>query len=338
MLPLLLCLWLPACKPKGNEGQASLNHSLLENDEGGSKRERRIQPPQSDDRRLLFAQIVEDAERGAHQESGIIEGLPFKRFLRSLVGVKHDEVKKQTNEQLSFDKLMQQPGLYRGQVVTLARGVFLEVSRAEAPSEYGLPPGYTIMPAVFVDSARDVYALRILCPPGSKVFDKIQKGIEEDALPVARVTGYFMKLYARKTNDPEEPPWRRPLLICPEPEFSQIAEPRKYKQELVESKSDRFLPSHRVDAPGAEERLVVELNSITEKSSVCIDHKELPADLTAPIAQAVDALKKRLPADQVDHPSAAVLIASGASRAKLNDVLRALRAAGVQRLAVKSEQ
>ncbi|MCY3023892.1 MAG: hypothetical protein NTW87_33350, partial [Planctomycetota bacterium] len=212
--------------------------------------------PTADERRLLFAQIVEDAAPDAFEESAILEGAPYKFFLRSLVDVSHDQLRKGTNEETTFEKLLSQPGMYRGQVVTLPRGVVLEVSKAELPADYGLPPGYSVLVAVFVDAARDVYALRILCPPKSSLYEKLDKGIQEDAVPVARITGYFMKLYARQTADPKEPPWRKPLLICPEPEFSQVAEPRKVWQELIDTNTARFLPSQRIEAVGAEERMV----------------------------------------------------------------------------------
>ena len=283
---------------------------------------------------MLFAQIVEDAAPDVFAESAVIEGAPYKWFLRSLVGASHDEVRERTNEDITFDKLMSQPGQNRGQVVTLQRGVLLEVSRAPLPPEYGLPPGYTVLPAVFVDSFRDVYALRILCPPKSKLYEKLQKGLDEDAVPVARMTGYFMKLYARRTNDPNEPPWRKPLLICPEPEFSHLIEPRKVWEELNDTNASRFLPSQRIDAPGAEERLVIE---VLRGGKTRVGGKDVGGDLKSSVAEAVTAFRKRLPSDQFDNPAAVVLLAREGPRSRRDEAVAALRAAGILRIAVKSE-
>jgi hypothetical protein len=290
-------------------------------------------------RKLLFAQIVEDLQPGEFAESGIIEGQPFKHFLKGLADVTHDQVRKQTNEQLQFETLYNEPGLYRGQVVTLPRAVILEVSQARLGPEYGLP-GYTVLPAVAVDSLRDVYALRILCPPNSKLFEKLKKGIDEDALPVVRITGYFMKLYARQTADPEEPPWLRPLLVCPEPEFSQAAEPRSVWNELRDTKMDRLLPSQRIDTPGAEERLIVEMlpGNDTKNARVRIGNEDAPADLKTFIAAATAALKKRLPGEQREFPAAVIFINSRAPLGNLNAIQSALRAAGIKRQAVKREK
>lgn len=293
-----------------------------------------------DERRRIFAQIVEDTDSKQHNECAILEGAPYKYFLRSLVNASHDAVRKQTNELLTFEKLLEQPGMYRGHVMTLARGVFLEVSQAQVPPEYGLPAGYTIVPAVFVDSARDVYAVRILCPPGSTLYEKLNKSLNDDALPVARLTGYFMKIYARRTADKDEPPWRRPLLICPEPEFSQGVPPRHVRQELEESRFDKYLPSQRISAPGAEERMVVELTMTpgNKAGAIRIDGRDFAdGDLKEAVAEAVKSFKARLPEDDAAHPAAVVLISAGAPRKRLNEILSALKAAGVQRLAVKTE-
>ena len=345
--------------------------------------------PASDQRRLLFAQIVEDDDPRSYSESAIIEGKVFKSFLKALVGVSQDDVRKFTNDEIVFDRLMAQPGLYRGQVVTLARGIVMEVDKVPLPPEYGLP-GYSVLVGVFVDSARDVYAFRMLSPPDSKVYDKLRKGIDNDEHPVTRLTGYFMKLYARNTGDPKEPPWRRPLLICPDLEFSKVAPPRHTTEDMARNHMDRFLPSERIDAPGAEERMVVEilpgLNG--SKWRIRIDGEELssdsvgsaepeapqpvsaplkgsdlfldpddnkgaspkgPADiapavkssanaLPAFIARASSELKKRLPKPQDENPAAVILITAGAPRTPVADVIAALRASGVKRLAMKSER
>jgi hypothetical protein len=295
-------------------------------------------PAADDPRRLLFAQIVEDDRPDVFQESAVIEGAAFKYFLRESARLDHDQMRKLTNEQITFENLMAAPGLFRGQVVTLARGVMVEISRAELPPEYGLP-GYTVLPGVFVDAAFDVYAVRILCPPKSKLFEKLKKGIDDDLLPVLRMSGFFMKLYARTTSDPREPPWRRPLLVCPEPGFS-IADPRSVQEDMRVNKTDKLLPSRRIEAPGVEERLVVELLAPQAGSAqprVRIGGKLSDGELNAWMAGAVREFEARLPADQRDAPAAVVLVSSGVLKAPVNDVLSALRAAGVKRLAIKRE-
>lgn len=313
---------LAGCKSK--ERSAQISGALLRQDGASGV----------DERRLLFAQIVEDLEPNVFNECAIIEGAPYKWFLRSLLGVSHDDLKEQTNEDITAEKLMAHPGLYRGQVVTLKRGVVLEVASAPLPPEYGLPPGYTVLPAVFVDSFRDVYALRILCPPKSKLYEKLRKGIEEDAFPVMRVSGYFMKLYARRTGDPNEPPWRKPLLICPEPALAIIVEPRKVWDDLRESKADRFLGGQRIEAPGAEERMVVE---VLQSGAMRVDRKEVSGERKEFFAAAVAAFRKRLPPDQAASPAAVVLLGNGGERSAVEEAVAALRAAGVKRIAVKGE-
>ncbi|MFH0939752.1 MAG: hypothetical protein V1899_10825 [Planctomycetota bacterium] len=295
----------------------------------------------TDCRRLLFAQIVEDHDPNVFSESAILESQAFKYFLKRVSETTHDQLRKRTSDEATFDRLMSQPGLYRGQVVTLPRGVILEVTQAQATPSYNLPPGYTILPAVFIDSACDVYALRILCPPNSKLYEKLRKGIETDELPVARLSGYFMKLYARRTAKLDEPPWRRPLLICPEPEFSQAIEPRHVWSDMVEAGVDKLLPSERLDAPGAEERLIVEVlpaRAGSREAVIRIGDSVAGSDIKTFLANAVVALRKRLPPDQAPYPSAVVLIAAKTSHSSsLNEALMALKAAGVSRLSVKSE-
>ncbi|HYG78066.1 MAG TPA: hypothetical protein VEK08_23875 [Planctomycetota bacterium] len=321
-------LWTTAgCKGPRNENAPAPGHNL-----------RKVsQKPGLDERRELFAQIVEDDIK----ESAIIEGKPFKWFLKSCAATTHDDLRKSGQEDVLFQQLMDQPGMYRGQVVTLTRGVIVEVTKAPLPAEYGLP-GYSVLPAIFVDSTHDVYALRILCPPESKLFEKLRKGIEEDAFPVLRISGYFMKLYARKTNREGEPPWQRPLLICPEPEFSQVIEPRKVWDDMRTNKVDDLLPSERVDAPGAEERMLVQISVARSATGSEVrtyaDGEPVGADLKASIASAVANFKKRLPKDQVAQPAAVVLLSGSAPKDAADKAIAALRAAGVQRLAIKRER
>jgi hypothetical protein len=293
-----------------------------------------------DERRLIFAQIVEDYKPDEFKDCAIIEGAPYKWFLRSVLATNHDDLRKQTNDKISFEGLMQYPGLYRGQVVTLSRGIVLEVNQIEVLPEYGLPQGWSLLGGVFIDSARDVYAFRMLCPPGSNVYQKLRKGIDEDDLPVGRLCGYFMKLYARNTNKADEPSWRRPLLICPEMEFSKLVEPRKVADELVETGADKLLPSHPIDAPKVEERLVVEVSNDKEKAApyiVKIGNQTAGADPKTFIAGAAKDFCKRLPASQAGNPAGVILMSADAPRAGLDAVAGALRAAGIKRLAVKRE-
>ena len=298
-------------------------------------------PPKAykdDERRLLYAQIVEDYDPEVYEESAILEGAPYKYFLHGCAENNQDALRKQANDKLSFEELMAQPGSHRGEIVTVARGVVLEASKVELPAEFGLP-GYSVMLAVLVDSARDVWALRVLLPPGSNVYERVRKGIDKDALQVCRACGYFMKLYARDTNVEGEPPWRRPLLVCPEIEFAKFADPRPYKEELIETGADKYLPSHRHPAPDAEERLVVEVSGSKSGSyQVQVGGKSADgATVKNAIAEAVAGLRKRLPAEQAQQPAAVIFMQGNAPKAGLDGALAALRAAGVQRLAIKRE-
>jgi len=293
--------------------------------------------PAVDVRRLLFAQVVEDNESEQYRESAILEGKVYKYFLKCVAATNHDRMRKQTDEQVTYEALMSQPGLFRGQVVTLNRGVIVEVAEAKLPPEYALP-NYKVLVAVFVDAAREVYPVRILCPLNSKLYEKLNKGIEDDAYPVMRLTGYFMKLYARRVSRPDEAPWRRPLLICPEPEFSQIVEPRHL---AVDIEATKLLPSERIQAKGAEERLVIEMlpgGKGLNTAIIKVGEMVADRDLNNFIAEEVAALRNRLADDdQKANPSAVILIKRRAPRDRLKDVVSALRTAGVKRLFIKRE-
>jgi hypothetical protein len=327
---LILGVVLAGCTHPDRKGQTQSEKTIASRSQPGQLKD--------DDRRLLFAQIVEDLEPDIYDESAILEGGPYKYFLRECARNDQDILRKSANERLSFEELMAQPGAHRGEVITVARGVVLEASKVELPAEFGLP-GYSVMLAVLVDSARDVWAIRVLLPPGSDVYDRVKKGIDKDALPVCRACGYFMKLYARNTNIDNEPPWRRPLLICPELQFAKFADPRHYKEDLMESGADKLLPSRRHDAPDAEERLVVEVSSAKSGSfQLQVGDKNADAANAKPfVAESVAALKKRLPPDQAEQPSAVVFMQGDAPKAGLEAAVAALRAAGVQRLAIKRE-
>lgn len=326
---MLALLVLAGCKPKNIAAPVPGSNLRMRPDDLGKP------PKERDPRRYLYAQVCEDDRPGIYQESAVIEGAPFKFLLRSLLNVSHDEIRKFTEKDLTIEQLIDKPGLYRGRVHTLARGVVIEVSKAELPVEYGMPPGYSVLPAIFIDSSRDVYALRILCPPGSTVFEKLDEGIRKDQLPVLRISGYFMKNYARSTADKAEPPWRKPLLICPEPEFSQGIPARKVMDELETSGALRYLPSSRIDAPPTEERLVVEL---APGNRVLVDGDDVQGDLREAVAKGVEAFKKRMPAEGREKPAAVILVASGGNRSLEDPVLDALRRAGVNRIALKVEK
>ena len=107
-----------------------------------------------------------------------------------------------------------------------------------------------------MNTAHEIYALRILCPAGSKVFEKLDNGIKEDKLPVVNLAGVFYKNYARQPGDMKEQPWVKPLLVCPEVEFVASEEPREVLKELRETGNNKLLPSKRMEGPATDERLI----------------------------------------------------------------------------------
>jgi hypothetical protein len=210
------------------------------------------------------------------------------------------------------------------------------MSRAELTPEYGFPAGWSVLPAVFVNTAKEIYGLRFICAPDSKLYDTLKKGIDEDALPVITVAGLFFKNYARKTGDTKEPPWVRPLLVCPEPEFPGNVQPRHVLKELQEAGYGHLLPSQRVAAPGAEERLVLEIVRTETSEAVRAWGENASSNPARFIAMAVDRLKKRLPAEQSGSPAAVVLLPSPPpDEARVQKITDALKAAGVTRIALK---
>ena len=106
----------------------------------------------------------------------------------------------------------------------------------------------------------------------------------------------------------------------------------------MESGADKLLPSQRMDAPDAEERLVVEVTAKNASEfQIQAGGKTQGDDVNGFIADAVAAMKTRLPADQTAQPAAVVLVGGKAPNAATETALTALRAAGVQRLAIKRE-
>jgi len=271
---------------------------------------------------LLFAQIVDCEPNDVYRERAILEGQPFKWLLKKAALKTCAKLREETDDKLLFENLSDEPDLHRGAAYTPGRGVVLEISRAELGPEYDFPPGWTVLPAVFVNTAREIYALRFICGPNSTLFDRLKKGVNDDALPVINLSGIFLKNYARLTGDPKEKPWVRPLLICPEPEFPENVEPRHALHELEEAGFAHLLPSKRIDAPGAEERMVV----------------PIPGSATNELARSVSDLKKRLPADQVEHPSAVILVAPNMLKdASVQAVSNELKALGVSRVFIKQD-
>ncbi|HLX63091.1 MAG TPA: hypothetical protein VKX17_17610 [Planctomycetota bacterium] len=290
--------------------------------------------------RQLFAQIVDTEEKDAFSERAILEGRPYKYLLHLVSKKTNAELRKANNDRTTFENLLDEGDLHRGEAYAAGRGVIVEATEVELPPEYGFPKGWTVIPAVFINTAREVYALRVLCPPGSGLYKKIKKSLDDDQEPVMNLAGLFMKCYARKTGDPKEPPWVRPLLICTEPEFLEKDEPRKVLKEIEEAGYAHLLPSQRIDAPGADERLVIDV--ALEKDAAKIhawgQTAGASADVNTFVAQAVDRLKKRLPAEHVAKPSAVLMVKGGMpDDARVTKIVEALKAAGVTRVCVKQE-
>jgi hypothetical protein len=176
------------------------------------------------------------------------------------------------------------------------------------------------------------------------MFEKLRRGVEKCENPVLRVSGFFMKDHAKRTHVESEPPWRAPLLVCPEPSIERRAGTYNAYQDLVECKMDKYLPSQSLDGPKAEERLVVEVF----EAEAGADPERGPFPVRAYgvkgstadrefFAQAVAKLKQRLPPDQAEKPSVVVLRTPGSSRASVRAVLLMLKDLGVPRLFVKDE-
>jgi hypothetical protein len=288
--------------------------------------------------RQIYAQIVDDEEKEKFAERAVLEGRPFKYLLKRVATMTNAEVRKAVDDRTILENLSDEPDLHRGEAYAAGRGVIVEIAEAELTADYGFAKGWTVLPAVFINTAREVYALRILCPPGSGLYRKLKKGIDDDKLPVMNMAGLFFKKYARQTGDPKEKPWVRPLLVCPEPAFPANEEPRQVLKEIAEAGYGHLLPSKRIDAPAVEERLVLEL--VLEKDSFKMRAwgENAGADVNAFVAKAVEKLKKRLPVEQATKPSAVILMKGGmTSDPRVEKVRAALKAAGMERVCVKQE-
>lgn len=298
---------------------------------------------EANERRLLMAQIVDDPHD--LQASAALEGKAYKHLLK-LCAANPDETKldDKKNEQATFENLLKHPHLFRGELAGVKNAVVMEVEQAKLPAEYGLP-GYTVLPAILAAGSPpyvQVYELRILCPPGSTLYAQLKKGIEEDKNPVMRVTGYFMKNHVKRTNRANEPPWQRPLLVCPEPTFRRVNPTYPAMSELQHSDAWDLLPSVRVDAPRSEERMVVELVGRSSGSRAQdarefarVDGQLAALDDKAFVAQRVQAFRARLPQDHL--PSAVVLRSSAAPAGSISAMVEALAAAGIKKIYVKDE-
>jgi hypothetical protein len=301
---------------------------------------------EAQDRRLLLSQVVDDP--ALPDECGIVEGRPFKYLLKCCVGVKESHLKDREEKDAAraptYDRLLRQPGLFRGQVLVLRRAVAIEVSQAQVPPEYGLPPGCTILPALLVNSVHELYELRILCPPDSRLFEKLARGIEKGENPVLRVSGFFMKNHCKRTSVPGEPPWRAPLLVCPEPSIERRAGTYNAYRDLVEAKMEKYLPSQSLEGPKAEARLVIEVFPAGPGADP--EHGPFPVRALGRdgntgdrefLAQALARLKESLPGEQAEKPSAVVVRTPKAPRLAARATLLPLLDLGVKRLFVRDE-
>jgi len=284
--------------------------------------------------RQLCAEIVDADVKDTFSERAILEGHPFKYLLHLTSKTTRAKLFKEVNDRTTFENLTDEGDLHRAEPYAPGRGVIVEVSLADLGPEYGLP-GWTVLPAIYVNTAHEVYALRILCPPGSKVFERLNKGIQNDKLPVVNLVGMFFKNYARQPGDAKEQPWVKPLLVCPEVEFVESEEPREVLKELQDTGYARMLPTSRVDADGAEERLVLDMSK--DGATVRAWGADAGADLKGFVADAVSKLKQRLPAGQAEHAAAVIVTKAMMKDPQLQPLKDALKAAGVTRVCVKMD-
>ena len=314
-----LALCLPSCREPRNE--LPIQHTELA-------------PEQL---RLLLAQVVDDPQ--APEECGILEGKAYKYLLKKAARIRENKLDNLEDKQVTYERLLKQPNLFRGHVVVVRRAAVIEVEQAALGPEYELP-GYSVLPALLVDSAHDLYELRILSPPGSGMFEKLKQGIAKGENPVLRVSGFFLKNHMKLTNKRNEPPWRAPLLVAPEPSIERRVGTHNAMQDLAEAKMDHYLPSTPIRGPKAEERLVVEALPSTGRPAalrLAIDGVEISGDLAAKISAALSALRARLPPPQEEHPSAVILRARSAAPEGVREARRLLDAASVKRLFEKDE-
>lgn len=288
-------------------------------------------------RRMLFKQIVDDSD--APDECAILEGAPYKYFLHRCAHTTAKKLRRKADGRADFKRLNRQPDLFRGHVVSRL-GVVVEVAEALPKPDYKLE-GYKILVAMFVARGGDLYELRMLVPADSTLARTLDDGFHAGRSPVLRVTGFFMKCHLRRTDVPEEPPWRRPLLVTPEPEFINRTVDAKY--EMIDAKMYKYLPSHRVEAPGAEKRLVVEVERGPQEEwgeqhppRLIVDGFSVYDPYKA-IKRRAERLRLELPEKQRRHPAAVIVRRRYAPASGIVRAMDALNAAGIHRTAVKDE-
>jgi hypothetical protein len=279
-------------------------------------------------------------------ERATIEGRPFKHLLQRASRLTAEQVRKQVDDRLTYELLDDEPDRHRGEPYAAGRGVVVEIAQAELSPEYNFPAGWTVLPGVFVNTAKEIFAVRFICPPGSTLFERLKGGIDTDALPMIQLSGLFFKLYARRTHDIKEPPWVAPLLVCPEPEFPANVEPRHVLSEIREAGFAHLLPSERIEAPRTEERLVFEVAQDESKRPAASDvvqpmllfeGDKCPLATADILESAVQDFIKRQPRDAL-MPAAVVLAHGLKEDAPLFNGLRAkFRKLGVSRICIKTD-
>lgn len=307
-----------------------LEKLLSEKDDAKRKFAEKLHGLIAQEKRLLFAQIVDDPQLLA--ECAILEGKAYKYFIRMAAGCAESALEKEKDDSITVEQLKQQPHMHRGKVLS-RHGVVIEVASAELPPEYGLP-GWTVLPALFVSQTRELYEVRILCAPGrgEKLCAELQKGIETGKNQVMRLTGHFFKCHVKRSSKEADGPWREPLLVCPEPSFPKLGWVKNAAEELEQTGYAKYLPSVAVKVPKAEERMIVELLPGTlSVSKIRIDGCEAPVADDKFVAEQLELLKKRLPEDQAGYPSAVVLKTVGAPLAALRKAMETLQTAGIKR-------
>jgi hypothetical protein len=294
------------------------------------------------ERRNLFRQVVDD-NTAMVGECAVIEGKPYGYLLRLCTHFSESKLYKKKDEKAHYESIKTRPDLFRGHVVTVERCVIIEVGKPEPlPASDFTVPGYTVMEALTVNRARELYALRIVAPKGSEAYARLRKGIRDRKNPVLRVTGFFMKAYAKR--DSKGDIWREPLLIAPVPKFSKVNATYDVMEDLEEGRMAHLLPSVPITVPGAHERMIVEIlpgqntaNGQPGPPRMRVDGKlGLPGAPTL-CSDGLQRLIGRLPEKEKRYPSAVVVLTEGAPREPIKPVLKALRNTGLKRIYFKDE-
>ncbi len=291
--------------------------------------------------RQIFAQIVDNEDKDTFAERAILERRPFKHLLKAVSKMTSEQIRKASNDRTLLENLSDEPDQHRGEAYFAGRGVILEVFEADLGPEYGFPKGWTVLRAIFVNTAHEVFAQRILCAPGSTLFKRLDAGIKADQLPVLMVSGLFFKNYALKSGDEKEI-WVKPLLICPEPETpSKPEEPRQALKELQEAGYMHLLPSKRLEAPYAaqatQERLVIDVTlgkNGGELSAWGVSGKNVRVPEF--LKTALDKLKARLPAEESKNAAVVLNVSGGElTHDTVALLVKELKTLGVLRVGLK---